>query len=636
MPDKRALGKRKLRLAPTQIIALAFVGVILLGALILSLPISSRDGTSPGFLPALFTATSATCVTGLVMFDTWTQWNGFGQTVILCLIEIGGLGFMSAASLVIFLFRRRVGLKQRMVMAQALSVSDMTSVVRLQKIMIFGSLLVQLVGAIILTIHFWPVYGLGRAARWGVFHAVSAFCNAGFDIFGVLKAGSSLMLFQSDPVVLLTLGSLVAVGGLGFFVWEEVIRVRNWKKFSVYTKLVLLMTAILLLGGMLGFCLLEWNNPETLGDLPWYDKLLGGLFQSMTVRTAGFDALGQGGLTEGGKAFSMILMFIGGAIGYYASEMLMKKSFKVFRGSFKQLVICFAIIALGMLALELDLFGVERRIPNAEQVSSVRLSDGGTNCNLEEPENIKAAMQLHESIINNKALYERDTNSNVRCTTVRVIYILENGKKISRSYRIANGEYYDGDKWVYGEAPADLYTLQEIGNCREAVLDRKKTTIPVTPETIVYGSVVAYNPNTNTEYHFELTNEEAWELYHECVVPDIEEQKLGRIWVITDDSYYNTVCDASINIDLYSREGVAVEDGYYITHDDSFSTTVTVDAVRTVNWLKEHGIEVFSVAQRPDGAEKYYYAEAGGPIAVTEDVEIKYETVAPDKRGDIQ
>jgi len=323
MPDKRALGKRKLRLAPTQIIALVFVGIILLGALILTLPISSRDGTSPGFLPALFTATSATCVTGLVMFDTWTQWNGLGQTVILCLIEIGGLGFMSAASLVIFLFRKRVGLKQRMVMAQALSVSDMASVVRLQKIMIFGSLLVQLIGAMILTVHFWPVYGLGQAAKWGVFHAVSAFCNAGFDIFGVLKAGSSLMLFQSDPVVLLTLGTLVAVGGLGFFVWEEVIRVRSWKKFSVYTKLVLLMSAILLVGGTLGFCLLEWNNPETLGDLPWYDKLLGGLFQSMTVRTAGFDALGQGGLTEGGKAFSMILMFIGGASGSTAGGVKM-------------------------------------------------------------------------------------------------------------------------------------------------------------------------------------------------------------------------------------------------------------------------------------------------------------------------
>lgn len=315
MAGKVPFWKKKIRLLPTQIIALVFAGIILLGAVLLSLPVSSRDGVSPGFLPALFTATSATCVTGLVMFDTWTQWSGFGQTVIICLIEIGGLGFMSAASLVIFLLRKKVGLRQRMVMAQALSVNDMASVVRLQKVVLLGSLLVQFAGALILIVHFWPQYGPAQAIKWGLFHGISAFCNAGFDIFGCLKEGSSLMLFQSDPVVLLTLGSLVAIGGLGFFVWEEVIRVHNWKRFSVYTKLVLLMSVILLLFGMIGFCVLEWNNPNTFGNMPWYDKLLGGLFQSMTVRTAGFDALGQGGLTDGGKALSMVLMLIGGSSG---------------------------------------------------------------------------------------------------------------------------------------------------------------------------------------------------------------------------------------------------------------------------------------------------------------------------------
>ena len=315
MARKGPFEKWKMRLAPTQIIALAFAGIILLGALILTLPVSSRDGVSPGFLPALFTATSATCVTGLVMFDTWTQWSGLGQMVIICLIEIGGLGFMSAASFVIFLLRKRVGLRQRMVMAQALSVSDMTSVVRLQKIVIFGSLLVQLTGAVVLAAHFWPQYGPGQAVKWGLFHSISAFCNAGFDIFGCLNAGGSVTMFKSDPVVLLTLGSLVAIGGLGFFVWEEVVRVHSWKRFSVYTKLVLLMTGILIIGGTVGFCVLEWNNAQTLGELPWYDKILGGLFQSLTVRTAGFDGLGQGGLTDGGKAWTMVLMFVGGSSG---------------------------------------------------------------------------------------------------------------------------------------------------------------------------------------------------------------------------------------------------------------------------------------------------------------------------------
>ena len=315
MADKKSYEKRKLSLSPTQIIALVFLGLILLGTLLLMLPISSRDGNSAGFLPSLFTATSATCVTGLVMFDTWTQFSGFGQTVIICLIEIGGLGFMSAASFVIFVLRKRVGLKQRMVMAQALSVNDMTGVVHLQKIVIFGSLLVQLAGALILIAYFWPQYGAGQAIKWGIFHSISAFCNAGFDIFGCLQPGGSLTLFYNDPVVLLTLGALVAVGGLGFFVWEEVIRIHNWKRFSVYTKLVLLMSAILTLGGAIIICLVEWNNPETLGALPWYEKLLGGLFQSLTVRTAGFDAIGQGAMTDSGKVVSMLLMLVGGSSG---------------------------------------------------------------------------------------------------------------------------------------------------------------------------------------------------------------------------------------------------------------------------------------------------------------------------------
>ena len=302
-------------LSTTQTIAMIFAGLILLGAVLLMLPISTRDGQGCDFLSALFTATSATCVTGLVMFDTWTQWSGFGQVVIISLIEIGGLGFMSAASLVVFLLRRKVGLRQKMVMAQALSVGDMEGVVRLQKMVLVGSLLVQLTGAVILTAHFWGEHGPANAIRWGCFHSVSAFCNAGFDIFGVLNRGGSLIGFRSDPVVLLTLGALVAVGGLGFFVWEEVVRLHSWKKFSVYTKLVLITNAVLLLGGAAAFCLLEWNNPETLGAMSLRDKLVNGLFQSITVRTAGFDAIDQGALTDAGKAMSMVLMFVGGSSG---------------------------------------------------------------------------------------------------------------------------------------------------------------------------------------------------------------------------------------------------------------------------------------------------------------------------------
>ena len=300
---------------PTKIIALVFAGIILLGTLLLTLPIASRSGVSCGLRPALFTATSATCVTGLVLYDTWTQWSGFGQTVIISLIEIGGLGFMSAASMVVFLFRRKVGLRQRMVMAQALSLTDMEGVVRLQKLVLLGSLSVQGVGALILMLRFLPKYGFATALKWGVFHAISAFCNAGFDIFGCITPGASLREFNSDPVVILTLSALVVVAGLGFLVWQEMITERSWKKFSVYTKLVLTMSAALLLLGWVFFCVLEWNNPDTLGPMSIGDKLLNGLFQSVTVRTAGFAAIDQGAMTEASKGLAMVLMLIGGSSG---------------------------------------------------------------------------------------------------------------------------------------------------------------------------------------------------------------------------------------------------------------------------------------------------------------------------------
>ena len=309
------MKKRPKNISAAKVIALVFAAIILLGACLLSLPAASRNGMSCGFRPALFTATSATCVTGLSLFDTWTQWSGFGQIVILCLIEIGGLGFMSAATLVVFLLRRRIGLKQRLVMAQALSVSDMNGIVRLQKTVLLGSFCVEGIGALILTLRFLPSYGFFTSLKWGVFHSVSAFCNAGFDIFGCITPGVSLQEFQSDPVVLLTLGTLVTAGGLGFLVWQEIGEKRSFRKLSVYTKLVLLTTMSLIAGGWFLICLLEWNNPGTLGSLSIPDKLLNGLFQSITLRTAGFASLDQVLLTESGKAVSMVLMLIGGSSG---------------------------------------------------------------------------------------------------------------------------------------------------------------------------------------------------------------------------------------------------------------------------------------------------------------------------------
>ena len=307
--------KHRRKLQATQIIALSFAAIILLGTVLLALPIASRSGVSCGFRPALFTATSATCVTGLVLYDTWTQWSGFGQAVIITLIEIGGLGFMSAASLVLFVLRKKVGLRQRMLMAQALSVNEMEGVVRLQKWVLLGSLTVQSAGALVLFLRFLPQYGLGKAAAWGVFHAISAFCNAGFDIVGSIQPGANMIVFNNDPVVCITLMALIVIGGLGFFVWEEVATVRSFKKFSVYTKLVLIATAVLIFGGAALILLLEWGNPGTLGNMPVWQKILNAFFQSVTVRTAGFTSVDQAALTDGGKAVSILLMYVGGCSG---------------------------------------------------------------------------------------------------------------------------------------------------------------------------------------------------------------------------------------------------------------------------------------------------------------------------------
>ena len=310
-----AMKRRRIQLSATQIIAIGFAAIILLGAGLLTLPAASRSGVSCGFFPALFTATSATCVTGLVLFDTYVQWSAFGQVVIITLIEIGGLGFMSAASTFVFLLRRKVGLRQRMVIAQALNLNDMDGVVKIQKLVITGSLSIQGSGALILFLRFLPEFGFGRALAWGIFHSISAFCNAGFDLFGYLAPGQSLIVFNDDPVICLTLITLVTVGGLGFLVWEELARVRSFKKFSVYTKLVLLMTVTILAVGTIVILALEWNNPATLGNMPVWQKIMNAFFQTGTLRTAGFVTLDQAALKDATKAFSILIMFIGGSSG---------------------------------------------------------------------------------------------------------------------------------------------------------------------------------------------------------------------------------------------------------------------------------------------------------------------------------
>lgn len=311
--DSKRKKRQSLNISLT--IALVFLCIILLGTALLCLPIASRDGTSCGIRTALFTATSSTCVTGLILADTWTQWSGFGQVVILALIEIGGLGFMSMASLLIFALRKKFNMSQRLLIAQSIGADDMSSAIRVQKRLLIGCLSIEAAGALLLTLRFTPEYGFLTGLKLGVFHSISAFCNAGFDILGFQYPGESMIPYGTDPAVCLILSLLIVIGGIGFLVWDEILRIRSPKRWSVYTKLVLITSGVLLLAGTLLICATEWNNPKTLGDMTVPEKLIAAFFQSVTTRTAGFAGIDQGGLTDGGKAVTMFLMLIGGSSG---------------------------------------------------------------------------------------------------------------------------------------------------------------------------------------------------------------------------------------------------------------------------------------------------------------------------------
>ena len=307
---------RRRGLNATRVVAVSFALIILAGALLLTLPIASRDGESAGFFTGLFTATSATCVTGLILADTWIQWSLFGQIVILVMIQLGGLGFMTVITLISFALHRRIGLSERLVMVSTFNLNDLDGVVRVVRHALMGTFLLEGIGAVILAWRMIPEFGLIGGIWRGIFHGVSAFCNAGFDLLGgKFGAFTSLVGYNDDPFVLLTIAALIAVGGLGFFVWEDILRARSYRRLSPYSRLVLAMTAALILFGALFFFVEEYSNPAVLGDMTLGQKIYNSVFQSVTLRTAGFDAIGQGGLSDSSKAFSSIWMLIGGSSG---------------------------------------------------------------------------------------------------------------------------------------------------------------------------------------------------------------------------------------------------------------------------------------------------------------------------------
>jgi len=321
----RAIQRRFIRgrrLNATRLVAASFALIILLGTLLLALPIASRSGESQGFFTALFTATSATCVTGLVVADTALTWSPFGQAVILLMIQLGGLGFMTVITLISLFAHRRIGLSERLLMVSTLNLNDLDGVVRVVRRALMGTAIFELAGAVLLATRMIPRFGLPAGLWHALFHSVSAFCNAGFDLQGADTGPfSSLSGYAGDPVVLLTTAALIVVGGLGFFVWEDLSKNRSWKKLSLYTRLVLVLTLLLTLGGTLFLFLEEKGNPDTLGAMKPWEQWLNAFFQSVTFRTAGFNVVSQGALQDNSQVLGCILMLIGGSSGSTAGGM---------------------------------------------------------------------------------------------------------------------------------------------------------------------------------------------------------------------------------------------------------------------------------------------------------------------------
>jgi trk system potassium uptake protein TrkH len=302
------------KLSTTQLVALAFLIVIVIGALLLLLPISTRDGTSAPLLTCFFTATSATCVTGLIVVDTYMQWSLFGQIVILLMIQIGGLGVMTIISIVTVMMRRKLGLYERTLLMQSTGFLTHDGITHLIRRILYGTMLFEGSGALLLAIRFIPKMGVPRGIWNAIFHSVSAFCNAGFDLMGKYGAFSSLTTFQSDPMVCLTIVALIFIGGIGFLVWEDLYRNGlHFKRYRLHTKIVLLSSGVLLTLGTVLFFIFERN--DTMAGMNFGQRLLSSLFLSSTCRTAGFDNLGLSGLSDSSAFLAMLLMFIGGSPG---------------------------------------------------------------------------------------------------------------------------------------------------------------------------------------------------------------------------------------------------------------------------------------------------------------------------------
>ena len=329
------------RITTFQIIALGFGLMILIGTLLLMLPVSSRLHTGTDFSDCLFTATSAVCVTGLVVRDTFTHWSPFGQAVILFLIQIGGMGVVTAALTLSFLSGRKIGLMQRSVMQEAISAPQVGGIVRLTKFIVLATAGIEFTGTLLLLPAFVPEFGWGKGIWYAVFHAVSAFCNAGFDLMGTHGAFSSMTGYAQNALVNIVLVLLITIGGIGFLVWNDVKEHGfRLKQYRLQSKIALTASAVMILIPFLWFMFSEMNQA------PLGDRILPSLFQSVTLRTAGFNTMDLNSVSGGGQALMILWMLIGGSPGSTAGGMktttgaiLLLTAFAIFRR--KDHVTCF-------------------------------------------------------------------------------------------------------------------------------------------------------------------------------------------------------------------------------------------------------------------------------------------------------
>ncbi len=338
MENKKFLTKKaKRKNGVFRYLALGFIVLILVGSGLLALPIATQSGTPARYLDALFTSASATCVTGLTPFETGAYWSYFGQIVILFLIQLGGLGFMAFVSILILMFRKKLGLYTKTAIMETMGGYDLLNVKKVVQWVFLGTFLIEGLGACLLMIRFIPDFGAKKGIYYSVWHSVSAFCNAGFDVFGAFGGSEpSLLHYATDPLVSIVIPLLIILGGLGFCVWYDLIKCRfNLKKCHLYTKLMLICTAVILLLSTVLFAVFERNNPQYAGYSAG-EKILCAFFQAATTRTAGFYTTSPATFSASGYLLTVVLMFIGGCSGSTA-------------GGIK--VSTFAVIIVGMAAV---------------------------------------------------------------------------------------------------------------------------------------------------------------------------------------------------------------------------------------------------------------------------------------------